>query len=94
VHEKPDWPGPQDRVDRPAQSDRLKWVSAAVDPDFCPSCSFSTSFFGQKILRDVLKRKMRFLGFSSSDYLFGRIGSSGINPFKQYFAPTQQTLCP
>jgi hypothetical protein len=41
-----------------------------------------------------LKRKMRFLGFSSSDYLFGRIGSSGINPFKKYFAPTQQPLCP
>jgi hypothetical protein len=28
---------------------------------------------------------MRFLGFSSSDYLFGRIGSSRINPFKKIF---------
>jgi hypothetical protein len=37
---------------------------------------------------------MRFLGLSSPDYLFGRIGSSGINPSKQYFAPLQQPLCP
>jgi hypothetical protein len=73
---------------------RPRWVPAEVDPGFRPNCSFSTSFFGQKILREVLKRKMKFLGFSSSDFLFGRIGSSGINPFKQYFAPTQQPLCP
>jgi hypothetical protein len=46
VHEKPARPGPRDRVGRPAQSDRPRWVSAAVDPGFCPNCSFSTSFFG------------------------------------------------
>jgi hypothetical protein len=37
---------------------------------------------------------MRFSGLSSPNYLFGRIGSSGINPFKQYFAPLKQPLCP
>jgi hypothetical protein len=48
----------------------------------------------RKFYGKLKKRKMRFLGFSSSDYLFVQIGSSGINPFKQYFAPTQQPLCP
>jgi hypothetical protein len=43
---KPDRPGPRDRVGRPA-------VPAAVVPDFCLNCSFSTSFVGQKILREV-----------------------------------------
>jgi hypothetical protein len=57
-------------------------------------CSFLTSFFGQKILREVLKRKMRFPWLLSQDYLFGRTGSSRIKPFKQYFAPLQQPLCP
>jgi hypothetical protein len=37
---------------------------------------------------------MRFLGFFSSNYLFGRIGSSGINPFKQYFAPFAVAIVP
>jgi hypothetical protein len=34
-------------------SDRPRWVPAAVYPSFCPNRSFSTSFFGQKILREV-----------------------------------------
>jgi hypothetical protein len=34
-------------------ADRPRWVPAAVVPNFCPNCSFSTSFFGQKILRGV-----------------------------------------
>jgi hypothetical protein len=50
---KPARPGPRDRVGRPAQSDRPRWVPAAVGPGFCPNCSFSTSFFGKKILREV-----------------------------------------
>jgi hypothetical protein len=50
---KLDRPGPRDRVGRPAQSDRPSWVPAVDVPDFCPNCSFSTSFFGQKILREV-----------------------------------------
>jgi hypothetical protein len=37
---------------------------------------------------------MRFLGFFSSDYLFGQIGSLGINPLKQYFAPTHSHCVP
>jgi hypothetical protein len=53
VHEKLDWPGPRDRVGRPAQADWPRWVPAVVVPDFCPNCSFSTSFFGQKMLREV-----------------------------------------
>jgi hypothetical protein len=53
VHEKPDRPGPRDSVGRPARSDRPGRVPAADVPDFCPNCSFSTSFFGQKILREV-----------------------------------------
>jgi hypothetical protein len=36
VHEKPDRPGPRDRVGRPAQSDRPRWVPAAIDPGFLP----------------------------------------------------------
>jgi hypothetical protein len=53
VHEKPDRPGPRDRVGRPAQSDRPGRVPTADVPNFCPNFSFSTSFFGQKILREV-----------------------------------------
>jgi hypothetical protein len=53
MHKKLDRLGPRDRVGRPAQSDQPRWVSAAVDPGFCPNCSFSTSFFDQKILREV-----------------------------------------
>jgi hypothetical protein len=53
VREKLDRPSPRDRVGRPAQADRPSWVPAAVVPDFFPNCSFSTSFFGQKILREV-----------------------------------------
>jgi hypothetical protein len=53
VHEKPDRPGPRDRVGRPAQSDRPGKVPAADVPDFRLNCSFSTSFFSQKILREV-----------------------------------------
>jgi hypothetical protein len=34
-------------------ADRPTWAPAAVHPGFCPICSFSTSFFGQKILREV-----------------------------------------
>jgi hypothetical protein len=46
-------PDPRDRVGRPAWSDRPSRVSVADVPDFCPNCSFSTSFFGQKIFREV-----------------------------------------
>jgi hypothetical protein len=53
VHEKLDRPGPRDKVGRPAQADRPSWVPAAVVSDFCLNCSFSTFFFGQKILREV-----------------------------------------
>jgi hypothetical protein len=47
------WVGPRNRVGRPAQSDRHRWVQVAVRPGFSPNCSFSTSFFGKKILREV-----------------------------------------
>jgi hypothetical protein len=53
VHENLDQPDPRDRVGRPTQADRPSWVPAAVVSNFCPNCSFSTSFFGQKILREV-----------------------------------------
>jgi hypothetical protein len=53
VHGKPDRTGPRDRVGRPARSDRPRGVPAAVRPGFSLICSFSTSFFGQKILREV-----------------------------------------
>jgi hypothetical protein len=53
VHEKSDRPGPRDRVGRPAQADRPSWVPAVDVLDFCLNCSFSTSFFSQKILREV-----------------------------------------
>jgi hypothetical protein len=69
------------RPDRPPdRSDRPSGAPAAVCPGFSSKFSFSTSFFAQKILREVRIRKMRFLGFSLSDYLFGQIGSSGIHP--------------
>jgi hypothetical protein len=68
VHGKLDRTGPRNKVGQPAQSDRPR--GAAFHHGF-PRCSFSTSFFGQKILREVLIRKLRFLGFSFSDYLFG-----------------------
>jgi hypothetical protein len=45
--------GPRDRVGRPARSDRPSGALAVVHPGFSPICSFSTSFFGQKILREV-----------------------------------------
>jgi hypothetical protein len=32
---------------------RPKWAPAAFRPGFSPDCSFSTSFFDQKILREV-----------------------------------------
>jgi hypothetical protein len=80
VHRKPDWTGPRNRVGRSDRSDRSSGAPATVRLGFPPICSFSTSYFGQKILREVWIRKMRFLGFSFSDYLFGRIGSSGIHP--------------
>jgi hypothetical protein len=53
VHRRRDQIGPRSRVGRPARSDRPSGVSAAVLPGFSPVCSFSTSFFGQKILREV-----------------------------------------
>jgi hypothetical protein len=40
--------GPRNRVGRPAQ-----WGPSGGSPGFSPECSFSTSFFGQKILREV-----------------------------------------
>jgi hypothetical protein len=43
---------PWDRVGRPAQSARPSRVPAAVRLGFSPIRSFSTSFFGQKILRE------------------------------------------
>jgi hypothetical protein len=53
VHEKPDRPGPRYTVGQPAQSDQPGRVPVAEVPGFCPNCSFSTSFFSQKILREV-----------------------------------------
>jgi hypothetical protein len=53
VHEKPDRTGPRNRVGRPARSDRPSGAPAAVRLGFSSECSFSTSFFGQKILREV-----------------------------------------
>jgi hypothetical protein len=50
--------GPRNRVGRPAQSDRPRWAPAAFCPCFSPDCSFSTSFFGQKILREVLNKEI------------------------------------
>jgi hypothetical protein len=47
------WVDPRNRVGRPAQSDWPRWVPVAVRPGFSPNCSFSTSFFGKKILREV-----------------------------------------
>jgi hypothetical protein len=74
---------------RPAQGG-----PAAVRPGFSLERAFSISFFGQKIFREVWKRKMRFLDYSFSDYLIGRIGSSGIHPISHSLAPTQQPWCP
>jgi hypothetical protein len=37
---------------------------------------------------------MRFIGFSSSDYLFGRIGSSGINPSSNILHPRSSHCVP
>jgi hypothetical protein len=42
-----------EHVGRPAQSDWPSGAPAAVRPGFPLECSFSTSFFGQKILREV-----------------------------------------
>jgi hypothetical protein len=46
---KPDWIGPRDRVGQPGRSDRPSGAPATVCLGFSPECSFSTSFFGQKI---------------------------------------------
>jgi hypothetical protein len=94
VHKKPDRAVPRDRVGRPAQSDRPRWVPAAVDPRFLPELLLFDFLLRSENFKGSLKRRMRFLWFFSSNYLFGRIGSSGINPFKQCFATTQQPFCP
>jgi hypothetical protein len=39
-----------------------------------------------------LKRKMRFLEHSFSDYLIGRIGRLRIHPISHSLAPTQQVM--
>jgi hypothetical protein len=44
---------PRNKVGQPARSDRPSGAPAAVRPGFSLECSFSTSFFGQKILREV-----------------------------------------
>jgi hypothetical protein len=93
VHEKQARPGPRGRVGRPAQSDRPRWVPTAVDPSFCPNCSFSNSFFGQNFKGNLNKENE-----DPRVFLFGlfiwpnwELGNESI---KQYFAPTQQPLCP
>jgi hypothetical protein len=48
-----DWTGPRNKVGWPARSDWPKGGPVAVRPSFSPECSFSTSFFGHKILREV-----------------------------------------
>jgi hypothetical protein len=53
---------------------------------------FLTSFFAQKNLREVKKRKIRFLEYSFLDYLIGRDGSSGIHPNSHPFAPKKQSM--
>jgi hypothetical protein len=53
VHGKPDQTDPRNKVGRPDRSDRPSGAPAAVHPGFSPIRSFSTSFFGQNILREV-----------------------------------------
>jgi hypothetical protein len=65
-----------------------------VSPRFLPELLLFDFLLRSENFKGSLNKEMRFLGFSFSDYLFDRIGSSGINPIKQYFAPTQQPWRP
>jgi hypothetical protein len=70
MHEKPDRPGPRGRVGRPAQSDRPRWVPAAVGGGW-------HRFLPELILFDFLLRSENFKGSLNKEievprvFLFG-----------------------
>jgi hypothetical protein len=63
-------------------------------PIFARIAPFRLPFSVIKFYGKFKKRKMRFLGFFSSDYLFGRIGSSGINPSSNILHPHSSHCVP
>jgi hypothetical protein len=59
-------------------------------PRFFPGTCLFDFLLWSKNFKGSMTKENEVLGHSFSDYLIGRIGSSGIRPISQSFAPTQQ----
>jgi hypothetical protein len=67
-----------------------KGGSDSSSPWFFPGTCLFDFFLWSENSKGSLKKENAVLGHSFSDYLIGRIGSLGIHPISQSFAPTQQ----
>jgi hypothetical protein len=80
----------------PAGPGRLAQIgSGGRRPRFLPELLLFDFLLWSENFKGSLKKENEVLRvFLFGLFLFGRIGSSRINPSKQYFAPLQQPLCP
>jgi hypothetical protein len=77
---------------------RPSWIGpggpVAVSPQFFLKLLLFDFLLQSQNFKGSLNKEIEVLGFSFSDYLFSRVGSSGIHPIKHTFAPTMQPWRP